>query len=265
MGAKARYAHLNLVESSRRLFELDSGVEVEDGDGWTFAAGRANHPVISNAAFRRDDRVAADELLERARSFFGSRGRGFAVWARAGEAADRDLIAACESDGLRNVFEMPEMVLIGPVEERPTPDGFELGRVASAEDAADYWRVASSSYASIGFPPEVFAYYDDADGLFADRIAAFLARRDGRPAAIAMTIVSHGVAGIYWVGCTEEARGRGLGWSVTAAAVDAGFEMGAELASLQASPMGESLYRRMGFEAIYDYRLYLCPEPGGGR
>jgi len=263
VAASARNAHLNLVESSRRVFELDPGAEIEDGDGWMFGAGRATHPVISNAAFRREDRVAADELLERARSFFGSRGRGFAVWTRAGEAADRDLIAACESDGLENVYEMPEMVLGARLEERPVPEGFELRRVGTAEDAADYWKVAASAYASIGFPPEVFAYYEDAEGLVAERVAAFLARRDDRPAGIAMTVVSHGVAGIYWVGCTEEARGRGLGWSVTAAAVDAGFEIGAELASLQASPMGESLYRRMGFETIYDYRLYLCPQPGG--
>ena len=76
-----------------------------------------------------------------------------------------------------------------------------------------------------------------------------------------MTIVSHGVAGIYWVGSTEEARGRGLGWTLTAAAVDAGLDMGAETASLQASPMGESLYRRMGFETVFDYRLWLCPRP----
>lgn len=135
----ARDAHLNLVESSRRLFELDPRADVEDGEGWMFGAGRSTHPVISNA--------------------------------RAGE----------------------------------------------------------------------------------------------RPAGIAMTIVTHGVAGIYWVGCTEEARGRGLGWAVTAAAVNAGFDLGAEIASLQASPMGESLYRRMGFETIYDYRLYLCHPPEEAR
>lgn len=265
MAASARDAHLNLVESSRRLFELDSGVEIEEGDGWMFGAGRSTHPVISNVAFRIEDDLEPARLLEGARSFFGSRGRGFAVWARAGEAADRDLIAACEGDGLKAVYEMPEMVLDTRPEERPDPEGFELRRVGTAEDAADYWRVAASAYASIGFPPEVFAHYDDADGLRADRVAAFLARREGRPAGIAMTVVSHGVAGIYWVGSTEEARGRGLGWSVTAAAVNAGFDMGAELASLQASPMGESLYRRMGFETIYDYRLYLSPEPGGAK
>jgi ribosomal protein S18 acetylase RimI-like enzyme len=261
----AREAHLNLIESSRRLFELDPGAAVEAGDGWMFGAGRSTHPVISNAAFRADDGLEPEELLARARAFFGGRGRGFAVWARAGKAEDDQLAAACEKAGLQMVYAMPEMTLGGRVEERPAPEGIELRRVAAAEDVEDYWRVAASSYASLGFPPDVFAFYEDAEGLFADGVVAFLARAEDRPAGIAMTIVSHGVAGIYWVGCTEEARGRGLGRSVTAAAVNAGFELGAEIASLQASPMGESLYRRMGFETIYDYRLYLCQPPEGER
>jgi ribosomal protein S18 acetylase RimI-like enzyme len=138
-------------------------------------------------------------------------------------------------------------------------------RVASAADAADYWGVATEAYTSFGFPPEIFEFYDDHDGLWAEGVAAFIARVDGRPAAVAMTIVNHGVAGIYWVGTVERARGRGLGWAMTAAAVNAGFEMGAEIASLQASPMGESLYRRMGFETIFAYRLFLCPKPEEGR
>jgi ribosomal protein S18 acetylase RimI-like enzyme len=258
---RSRDAHLNLIESSRRLFELDPGAEVEDSGGWMFGAGRSTHPVISNAAFRREDGFAADELIERARSFFGSRGRGFAVWARGGETGDEDLVAACEAAGLQMVYAMPEMTLDAKVEERPAPDGMTLRRVASGEDAEDYWRVAASSYASLGFPPDVFAFYENDEGLRADGVAAFLARADDRPVGIAMTIVSHGVAGIYWVGCTEEARGRGLGRSVTATAVNAGFEMGAGIASLQASPMGESLYRRMGFETIFDYRLYMCQPP----
>jgi ribosomal protein S18 acetylase RimI-like enzyme len=244
---------------------LDPGAEVEDGAGWMFGAGRSSHPVISNAAFRVDDGLEPGELLERARAFFGGRGRGFAIWVRGGEAADDALAASCEDAGMQMVYAMPEMVLDTRIEERPAPDGIELRRVASSEDAEDYWRVAASSYASLGFPPDVFAFYEDDEGLRADGVAAFLARAGDRPAGIAMTIVSHGVAGIYWVGCTEEARGRGLGWSVTAAAVNAGFEMGAEVASLQASPMGESLYRRMGFETIYDYKLYLSQPPEEGR
>jgi len=255
-----REAHLNLIESSRRLFELDPGADIDAGGGWLFGAGRSTHPVISNAAFRIDDGLDPDELLRRAGDFFTPRGRGFAVWARAGAAEDIDLIEAAERAGLQNVYEMPEMVLEDRAPEGPPlPDGIDLRRIDSPDDAALYWRVATEAYASIGFPPEIFAFYENHEYLWADGAAAFLAEADGRPAAIAMTIVSHGVAGIYWVGSTEEARGRGLGRAVTAAAIDAGLAMGAVSASLQASPMGEPLYRRMGFETIFDYHLYMRP------
>jgi GNAT superfamily N-acetyltransferase len=262
-----RDAHLNLIESSRRLFELDPGAEIERGDGWLLGAGRSSHPVIANAAFRIDDGLDPGALLERARTWFAARGRGFAVWTRAGTEEDRDLIEAVERTGLQNVYEMPEMVLAAaaaaawpPSEGKPGTE-VHLRRVTSAADAAQYWQVATESYADIGFPAEIFAYYENNEYLWADGAAAFLAHVDGRPAAISMTIVSHGVAGIYWVGTAERARGRGLGRTMTAAAVNAGLGLGADSASLQASPMGESIYRRMGFETIFDYRLYLCPAP----
>jgi hypothetical protein len=96
-------------------------------------------------------------------------------------------------------------------------------------------------------------------GLLAENIAAFIAYLDGEPVSIAMTIVSHGVAGVYWVGSLEQARGKGLGQAVTAAATNAGF--GAEIASLQASPMGKPIYEAMGYETVFDYRLFMSPAP----
>lgn len=253
--------HLNLVDSSRQLFELDPQATVEAGDGWLLGAGRSPHPAISNAAFRRDDAHSPEDFLARAFEFFGKRGRGFSIWARGEEPEDRGLLAAAEAAGLRPVQAMPEMTLAKKVEERPLPAGAELRRVGSRADAEAFWRVAEESYASLGFPAEVFAYYEDHTGLLADNVVAFIARIDGKPVAISMTIVSHGVAGVYWVGSVAAARGKGLGRAVTAAATNAGFDLGAEIASLQASHMGESLYAEMGYEKVYDYRLLMSPGP----
>ena len=75
--------------------------------------------MISNAAFRDGDEVDPDELIARARAWFGARGRGFALWARAGAPEDRDLIEAAERAGLQNVYAMPEMVLAGDGEAPP--------------------------------------------------------------------------------------------------------------------------------------------------
>ncbi len=260
-----RDVHFNLVDSSRQLFEIDPGAEIESGPGWVFGAGRSSHPVISNAAFRIDDGLAPDELLRRARAFFADRERGFAIWARTDPEEDGELIETAEEAGLQAVHQMPEMVLDRRAGERPLPAGVELLRVESAADAEDFWRVAASAFASNGFPPEVFAYYENHEGLSATNAAAFLARLDGCPAAVAMTLVSHGIAGIYWVGTIEEARGRGLAWAVTAAAINAGFDLGAETASLQASAMGKPVYEQMGFETIFDYRLLMWPPPKENR
>jgi ribosomal protein S18 acetylase RimI-like enzyme len=258
-------AHLNLVDSSRQLFELDPGATIEAADGWLLGAGSSGNPAISNAVFRVDDALEPAELLGRAREFFGERGRGFSVWTRGEEAEDRDLVAAAREGGLEPFFEMPEMVLGGGAEEVALPDGVELRRLRDGVEAEDYWRVAKQAYASIGFPPEVFDHYDDHAGLIAENAVALLAYRSGEPVAIAMTIVNHGVAGIYWVGTTEGARGQGLGRALTATAVNAGFDLGAEFASLQASPMGEPIYRAMGFEKIYDYRLFMAAPPQGSQ
>ncbi len=170
-----RDAHLNLIDSSRQLFELDPGAEIEVGSGWVFGAGRSPHPVISNAAFRVADELDPGELLERAQAFFAPRERGFAVGARDGGVEDRELIDAAKAAGLKEVYAMPEMVLNRRPEECPLPAGVQLRRVVSASDAADYWQVASGAYASIGFPPEIFAFYEDHDGLTADNAATFIA------------------------------------------------------------------------------------------
>lgn len=256
-----RRAHLNLVDSSRQLLELDPGAVVEVESGWMLGAGSHPHPVISNAAFRTDDGVDAGELIARARAFFGERGRGFSVWVRGEEPEDRDLATAADAAGLQHAWAMPEMVLASPVEAPPLPVRAELRRLSTGDEVGDYWDIAASSYVSLGFPPEVFGFYQDREGLLADNVAAFIAYLEGRPVSIAMTIVSHGVAGIYWVGSLEEARGEGLGRAVTAAATNAGFELGADLASLQASPMGKPIYEAMGYEAIFDYRLLMSPPP----
>jgi len=254
-------AHLNLVDSSRQFFEFDPDAAVEAAPGWLFGAGSSTHPVISNAAFRRDDDLDAGELITRARKFFTSRERGFSIWVRAGQSADRDLIDAAEAAGFQPVYAMPEMTLGTRLDPPQLPPGVELRGLSDVEQAPDFWRVAIAAYASNGFPPEVFAGYRNHAGLLAENVAAFIALLDGEPVSIAMTIVSHGVAGIYWVGSLEQARGKGLGRAVTVAATNAGFDLGGEIASLQASPMGKPIYLNLGYETALEYQLMMSPAP----
>jgi ribosomal protein S18 acetylase RimI-like enzyme len=257
---RGRAAHLNLVDSSRQLFQLDSGAQLADFDGALIGAGTHPHPAITNAVMRRDETVDARDLVAAARRFFKERNRGFSVYVRGGE--DDDLVAAAEEDGLNFVYEMPEMVCEHRVEQRSLPENAEVVPVTSTDQVAAYWELTASAYVSLGFPPELFGYYDRRDHMLVDNVRAFLGHLDGQPVSAAMTVVHDGVAGIYWVGTLEQARGKGLAWATTAAATNAGFDLGAELASLQASHMGEPVYARMGYETLYPYRLFMATPPG---
>jgi ribosomal protein S18 acetylase RimI-like enzyme len=65
-----------------------------------------------------------------------------------------------------------------------------------------------------------------------------------------MTLVSHRIAGVFYVATVDHARRRGLGDALTRMAARAGFELGAAAAWLGASEMGAALYRRIGFEDL---------------
>ena len=62
---------------------------------------------------------------------------------------------------------------------------------------------------------------------------------------------------VFGVTTVPEHRGRGYGRAVTAAVVEAARRLGIGLAWLQASAMGEPLYREMGFRTVEDYAVWV--------
>lgn len=74
-----------------------------------------------------------------------------------------------------------------------------------------------------------------------------LGRIAGRPVATASVILAGGIGGVFDVSTVPEARRRGLGTAMTRAALNLIGAAGYEWAFLQASTMGQRLYRRLGF------------------
>ena len=90
-------------------------------------------------------------------------------------------------------------------------------------------------------------------------IACYLARAAGRAVSTAIGFTFGDLVCVYAVATPAEYRGRGYGAAVTARAVLDGFANGAELALLAASPMGEPVYRRLGFREVLRYVLFRRP------
>jgi ribosomal protein S18 acetylase RimI-like enzyme len=250
---------LNFWEATRELSRRAGGA-VLDEDGLLLYAGGHPLPVLANGVFRSDPRVSAADTLARARAFFARRRRGFTVLVRA--HADADLRDAATAEGLLPMGDMPAMVLDHRLADAVPPAGAELRRVVTAADTVAYGSVMGPAYATYGMPEDVLpAMLSCVETVCAPHIVSFLALLDGEPAAGAMTVVTHGVAGIYWVGTTPAARGRGLAELCTRAAGNAGFDLGARVAALQASVMGEPVYRRMGYVEVSRYPYFVQMEP----
>lgn len=84
----------------------------------------------------------------------------------------------------------------------------------------------------------------------------YLGRLAGQPVATATLFRTGAVAGVYFVFTLPEVRRRGIGAAITAAALFAAQQHGARLGVLGASPMGEPVYRRMGFREYCRIGLY---------
>ena len=87
---------------------------------------------------------------------------------------------------------------------------------------------------------------------------AFVVYEREQPVSAAALLLSHGIAGIYWVATSAAARGRGYGALVTRHVSHEAFKLGARVVILQASPFGEPSYRRLGFREFTRYPLFLA-------
>lgn len=252
---------LNFAEANRELARRAGGA-VHDEDGMLLFAGNHPLPVLVNGAFRTGGAEACDaaSALAAADAFFGARGRGYSVLCRA--HADVDLAGTAQAAGLQPFGNPPAMVLERRLPDSAPPPGVVLRRVETADDARAFGEVMGAAYATYGMPAECGpALAGTLDVLHAPHVAAFVAELDGTVAAGAMVIVTHGVAGVYWVGTRPEGRGKGLAELCTRAAGNAGFDLGARVAGLQASVMGEPIYRRMGYVEVTRYPSFVRMAP----
>jgi hypothetical protein len=107
----------------------------------------------------------------------------------------------------------------------------------------------SISMRTNGFPDEAVAPMLVAVGRMPRRasLRTFLLFADDEPVAASSLLLGADVAGLYNVGTLEAHRGRGYGRAVSIAAMAAGRDAGMRVGVLQASSMGEPIYRGIGF------------------
>ena len=83
---------------------------------------------------------------------------------------------------------------------------------------------------------------------------------DGKTVSTLMLYLSSEVAGVHTVTTLPEYRNRGFAFAISRAALIDAYKSGYRVGVLQASEMGERVYRKLGFEKYFDIISYALNE-----
>ncbi len=237
-----------------------TGGAIDESKGMLLITGPGRHPLY-NYAIRTDPSRNAHEAFARAERHFGDLGFGFTV-VTMNAFDDSSMGEAARAKGLAALVSPPAMFCTRKLESKPAPPGIRLEPVRDAAGLAAFRDVSKVAWATYGIAEEVTAaIFTKMSMVAAEHITAIVAYDGSMGLSCALILMSHGIGGVYWVGTAPDGRGRGLAEACTRAVTNTGFDAGARMVTLQASPMGDPIYRRMGYRQIGSYTLYFATPP----
>lgn len=140
------------------------------------------------------------------------------------------------------------MRLDGLGEERPIPVDLRIERVGDDASVREWL-----SFFTL-FEFDMFKIL-----MGSPEVRLYLGRIDGKAIGTSMMFLSSGVAGLYQVEVLPEQRRQGIGTAMTIAPMEDARQLGYRIAVLQASKMGEPVYRKIGFKSYFRYN-YCHPK-----
>jgi len=253
-----RLADLNLVEFWCESSKWIPHPEILQQEDTVFINSALDFPGCSFAFnLALDATESPDAFLNRIKAFFAGRKRAFSLLLRG--HSDKAIVQHCKENDMLLVTDTPGMVLDEPVKEKAIPAGGELRWVENERGLQGFKQVVAEAYQDLAFPREVSeSYFSHAERVLSPQFVLAVVYLEGEPASTALAMLSHGIAGVYWVGTTKKARARGLAEHCTRKVSNAAFALGARKVVLQASKFGEPIYLKMGYREFTRYPWFIC-------
>jgi len=204
-----------------------------------------------------------DAEIDSIKAFFHDRGVPF-MWWLSPMASPADMGERLVRHGMLLLdYRLPALAAPLPVStDRPVFDpGIEVWQ---ANCRADLQAASVVRHAAFKFPQDAArTYFEDMedDWLRGDPARLFLARfgKDGPPAGIGALVMGEGLPGVYAMATLPQWEGRGLGKAILARILEIACSEGHGMIVLTAGARAYSLYRKFGFEHIFEYSLYESP------
>jgi GNAT superfamily N-acetyltransferase len=229
------------------------GGRVFEADGITGAAAPAcPDRSVANSVVYADDTALLDSL-ERLAGFYEEAAiEAWTVWVPEFET---ETIAALEAAG--HAFDGSPAAMVLELEGWEPPelgdldwdDRAEPGVAGRLNDLAYGLKPENGLARALQTRPEPYRLYQ--------------ARIEGEPVCVVGTI-DHGGEdlGFYFVATHPDHQGKGLTTRLMSVAIADAKERGLATSSLQASAMGEPVYRRLGFQPYFRFHMYERRRPG---
>lgn len=183
-----------------------------------------------------------------------------ALWYIGPQSKPKNLGSMLEQHEVQPAGEMPGMAIdLVLVDDKPeTITNFTIQKVSNTEMQALWARTAAvgTGFSDITTDAmvRIEATLTDPQYKAQHRYIGFL---NGTPVGTSALVLESGVAGIYAVATIPEARRRGIGRIMTVMPLLEARRIGYRVGVLQASSMGYSIYKKLGFRDVCRYRIYL--------
>lgn len=249
----AQRVHEALEAAVERLAGVLEDARFERREGYSFMSF-PTFPIRELNGVWVDTDAAATQL-EDALAEADELGTPFTVMVRAGRTPAVE--EAARKLGFTSTLRIPGMAVRPDALRVPSAPDVKVIRVETADGLAQAHALAATGF---GIPPElVAAVYALEVVAELDGLEYYLARVGDRDVSTAAGFTVDGAVAIFSVATPSEYRGRGYGATITAHAAQEGFAAGADLAALQSSLIGESVYLRLGFREVETYVAFTRP------
>jgi hypothetical protein len=239
--------------------------EVYDGDDikWDFTC--VPLPMFNNVFCARLTAQQVGPMIQSVMARAETR-RVPVLWWTGPQTQPVDLGRHLEAHGFTHEGHVPGMAidLITLKENGAITPGFGIQQVGDPETLKTWCQVCINDFGMPSFVGD--AYFEFLSHISSqvdsNTVLLYLGWLNSQPVATSMALLAAGVAGIYGVTTIPEARCRGIGTRMTLAPLYEARAMGYRVGILQASGMGVSVYRRLGFQEYCQLGQYVwSPTP----
>lgn len=246
----------NMAEAFSALYSDWDEARSHTGQDAVWGLTRIPSPMINNATRVRFPGEQADAALEAIIEEANARYVPMRWWLGPG-TQPADIGERLERRGFSHVQLAGMAIELSGMLTPPADPALRVERVRDAGQLKAWCRVLAPGFSVPQIAADAFGRAFEVVGLDSLDWSLYLAYLDGEPVATSSMYLGAGVAGLYNVSTLPEARGKGAGSAVSYWPLRVAYQAGYLIGTLQASRLGYDVYRRLGFEEICPFDLYI--------